>query len=371
MSPNGTESGGSRRAFLRGLAGVGIGVAGTSGATAVTARNSPRPTVLTQNLYFGFDLSPLLVADSLRGFRRIVGGFVDDLDPAVYRARAEGIAASVAAADADVVALQEATLFRVQRPSDYATRGGGAATEVAVDLLAEVETALDRRGLDFDRAAVTTTSDAELPGTTADGTADLRITDRNALLVRSGIDVERRVRRRFDTSVGFQIPETDQTVALRRGYARADLSMDGLAFTAVSTHLESVSSFMRYLQASELLDALPRGRRVILAGDLNSGPNTDSAAYDLLTESFTDPFVRLRYRGGRTCCQSATLRNDRSNLDRRIDAVLRRGRLRATAVDRVNHRRADRVTVQRDGEDDSISLWPSDHAGVVATFRDR
>lgn len=370
MSPNGTESGGSRRAFLRGLAGVGVGVVGASGATAVAAR-TPRVTVLTQNVYFGFDLSPLLVADSLRGFRRIVGGFVDDLDPAVYRARADAIAAAVVAADADVVALQEATLFRVQRPSDYTSRGATAATEVAVDLLTEVEAALDRRGLAYERAAVTRTSDAELPGVTADGSVDLRITDRNALLVRQGIDVDRRVTSRFDTSVGVQIPETTQTVALRRGYARADLSMDGVRFTAVSTHLESVSSFLRYLQAAELLDDLPRRRPVVLAGDLNSGPGTDSAAYDLLTESFTDPFVRLRYQGGRTCCQSASLRNDRSNLDRRIDAVLRRGRLRATAVDRVNHRRTDRVTVRRDGDDDSVSLWPSDHAGVVATFRPR
>ncbi|MFC7068618.1 endonuclease/exonuclease/phosphatase family protein [Halobaculum lipolyticum] len=379
-----SDAGYSRRGVLRIAAGA---TAGVGAAVATTARARPataEPTVLTQNCYLGFDVSRLLSADSLGGFRRIVGRFVDRVDPAVYAARADAVAAAVADADADVVALQEATRFRTQTPGDFGTRGAEAADDVLVDLLEEVEAALDARGLDFRRAAVTRTSDAELPAETADGRLDFRVTDRNAVLVRDGVDVRGRVRRTFDTDLAVAIPNTDEEVSLRRGYARADLAMEGVTFAAVSTHLEAVSSFMRVLQARELLRELPGDRPVVLAGDLNSGPRGESAAYDLLTEEFVDPFGRLSTDGsGATCCQSPTLRNDRSALSRRIDAVLRRGDIRATAIERVNHRAADRIRIAREGTDDGTGdgtdagdgdgadgeqLWPSDHAGVVATF---
>ena len=371
MASNRTKSWYSRRGVLRGLASAGIGVIGTAGATATAGNESDgvQPTVLTQNVYFGIDFSRLFAADSSRAFRRIVGAFIEEVEPRVYRARADAVAAAAAAADADVIALQEATLFRIQRPSDYGSQGKAAA-EVLVDLLDEVDAALADRGLDFQRAAVTTTSDAELPAPTDDGTADLRITDRNAVLVREGLDVNGVETDTFDAGFSVRVPDTDQTVALRRGYARADVSTSDRTFAAVSTHLESVSSFLRVLQASELLDGLPDDRTVLLGGDFNSGPENEPAAYDLLTDTFTDPFSRLNSSDeGHTCCQNPDLRNDSSRLTRRIDGVLRRGDLRATSVGRVNHRRADRIDVRDPGEDRTATLWPSDHAGVVATFR--
>ncbi|MFC7098988.1 endonuclease/exonuclease/phosphatase family protein [Halobaculum marinum] len=367
-------SGYSRRAVLRGVAGATAGVGCAVSTTARARRPTAEPTVMTQNLYLGFDVSRLLDADSLGGFRRIVGKFLDGVDPAVYAARADAVAAAVAAADADVLAVQEATKFRTQTPGDFGTRGAEAADEVVVDLLAELESSLRARGIDFRRAAVTRTSDAELPAKTDDGRVDFRVTDRNAVLVREGVDVRNRVTRTFDTDTVIQIPNTDEEVSLRRGYARADLAMNGVEFTAVSTHLESVSSFLRVLQASELVRELPERRRIVLGADLNSGPGGDSAAYDLLTDTFTDPFRRLSpSSAGHTCCQSPTLRNDRSRLNRRIDAVLRRGRIRATSIERVNHQADDRIRLVRDDGDrtESVRVWPSDHAGVVASFETR
>lgn len=367
-------SGYSRRAVLRGAAGGALGLAGAVGTTARARAAVAEPTVVTQNLYLGFDVSRLLDADSIGRFRRVVGGFLDRVDPSVYAARADAVAAAVVAADADVVAVQEATRFRTQTPGDFGQRGAEAADEVVVDLLTELENGLEARGADFRRAAVTRTSDAELPARTEDGRVDFRVTDRNALLVRDGVDVRRRVRRTFDTDVEFRIPNTDEEIALRRGYARADLAMGGVDFTAVSTHLESVSSFMRVLQAGELLRELPDDTPVVLGGDLNSGPDGRSAAYDLLTDEFVDPYDRLAPQGAaHTCCQSPDLRNGQSRLDRRIDAVLRRGDISATAVDRVNHRADDRVRVRPRDDDgdrtDAVSVWPSDHAGVVVDFR--
>jgi len=365
----GPGSGSNRRAVLRGLAGaVGASVAGR-GLTVGRAETPPRATVLTQNVYLGLDFSRLLGASSYEGLRRTVGRFLSEIEPAEYRARADGVAAAVATADADVVALQEASLFRKQEPGDFASVGAdGAATEV-VDLLAEVERALEARGLRYDRAAVATTSDAELPAETEDGPVDLRVTDRNALLVRAGVDVDGVVTNSYDADLPLTVPGTDQEVALRRGYARADVATDETAFTAVSTHLESVSSFFRVVQARELLDDLRGTNPVVLCGDLNSGPGYDPAAYDLLTDNFTDSYDRVNPRAtGNTCCQSPDLRNDQSELSRRIDAVLRRGDLQATDVRRVNHRRGDRLEVDDEGR--SVSVWPSDHAGVVATFEE-
>jgi len=156
-------------------------------------------------------------------------------------------------------------------------------------------------------------------------------------------------------------------MALRRGHCRAALTVDGVPFTAVSTHLESVSSFLRLLQARELVSSLPENRPVVLCGDLNSGPGYESGAYDLLTDSFRDPYARLHPdTPGNTCCQAPDLRNDRSRLNRRIDVVLCRGGVRATEIGRVNHRARDRRTLWRG--DESVSVWPSDHAGLVATI---
>jgi hypothetical protein len=116
-----------------------------------------------------------------------------------------------------------------------------------------------------------------------------------------------------------------------------------------------------------LLDSLPSGRPVILCGDFNSGPESDSDTYDLLTGSFEDPYTTLQSDGdGFTCCQAADLGNEQSGLDRRIDLVLYRGDVRPTEIGRVGHRPEDRITVETGGE--TVEVWPSDHAGVVGTF---
>ncbi|MFB9826008.1 endonuclease/exonuclease/phosphatase family protein [Halobaculum roseum] len=324
-------------------------------------------TVLTQNVYLGLDFSRLLGARSYRELRRTVGRFLSEVEAAEYRARADAVSAAVEATDADVVALQEASLFRKQEPGDFASVGAESADTQVVDILAEVERALEARGLRYERAAVTTTSDAELPAETDDGPVDLRVTDRNALLVRAGVAVDNVVTNSYEADLALPVPGTDQEVALRRGYAQVDVATDEVEFTAVSTHLESVSSFLRVVQARELIDDLRGTNPVVLCGDLNSGPEYEPAAYQVLTERFTDSYDRVKPRSkGNTCCQSPDLRNDRSQLSRRIDAVLRRGALRATDARRVNHKRSDRLEV--DGDDGRVSVWPSDHAGVLATF---
>lgn len=359
----------TRRAVLGSAAGLTTlsSLAAPSGAVRAVQAGPAAPTVLTRNAYLGVDLFRLFRAESGAEFRRLAGELLGAVDTGVYEARADAIAAEVGATDADVVALQEVTLLRTQRPGDSGSETADPASDVLVDLLALVESALDDRGLDHEVAAATTTTDVELPADTDEGQVDVRLTDRDVLLVRGDAAVEDSTTGTFETALPVPVPDSDRTLALERGYCAVDLTMDGVGFTAVSTHLESVSSLARRQQARELLEALPEDRSVIVGGDFNSGPGTETGTYDLLTAELRDAYAALDPGGeGFTCCQSGNLRNDESRLDRRIDALLYRGEVRPTAVGRVGHEPGDRVEVEADGG--TVRIWPSDHAGVVGTF---
>lgn len=327
----------------------------------------PTSTVLTRNVSLGVDLTRLFRAESLAEVERIAGRLLDDIDPTVYEARAEAVAGEIAATDADVVALQEAAVFRTQQSSDYGSANATPATAVLVDILSEITAALSARGLDYTVAAETITTDLEVPADTGSGSVDIRVTDRDVLLVRRDVAVESVVTDTFDAALELAVPGSDETVVLRRGFCSATMRVDGGRFTAVCTHLESVTRLFRLSQAKELLDRLPSDHPVVLCGDFNSGPGGPTQTYDRLTASFDDAYaVRRPDSDGYTCCQAADLRNDETQLTRRIDAVLYRGGIRPTAVWRVGHEPSARVEVRRDGE--TVSVWPSDHAGVAATF---
>ncbi|MDS0280852.1 endonuclease/exonuclease/phosphatase family protein [Haloarcula onubensis] len=361
-SPDTKQSPVTRRALLASTAGVAAGVVGTTGTAAA---QSPTATVMTQNAYLGFDVAELLRAESLAEVRSITGGFLDGIEPALYAARADSIAAAVENSDADVVALQEAVLLRRQQPGDYATDSSAAAADVVVDLLDRVRTALTERGLDYAVAAESVANDFELPAETDDGPVDLRITDRDVLLVRSDLDTGEPVTATYDASLELPIPESDRTLPITRGYGAVDVTVGGVDLRAVSTHLESAAPQFRRRQARELLDALPAGRPVVVCGDLNSAPG--EAAHDVLTRSLTDPYAELRPdANGATCCQAKDLRNEESLLDRRIDTLLYRGPVTPTAIRRVGYQPSDRTPVEVGGE--TVRVWPSDHAGVVGTF---
>ena len=358
----------TRRAVLGSTAGLAT-VGSVTGRSAATVGQSATatPTVLTRNVYLGVDLFRLFRAESQTEFGRLVGELLAEVDPAVYEARAEAIAGEVAATGADVVALQEATLLRTQRPGDFGTEGSRRSTDVLVDFLSLIESALADRTLDYETAAVTTTTDVELPADTDEGPVDVRLTDRDVLLVRGDLAVDDTATETFETALPVPLPDSDRVLALERGYCTADVTADGVGFTVVSTHLESVSPLARREQARELLAALPGGRSVVVGGDFNSGPGTETETYDLLTAELDDAYAAQGSDGGGfTCCQGGELRNERSRLDRRIDALFYRGAVRPTAVGRVGHGPDDRVAVETG--DDTARIWPSDHAGVVGTF---
>ena len=357
--PDTTRSPVTRRALLGSTVAVAAGLVGASGTAA--ASQSPAATVVSQNAYLGFDVVKLLRAESLAEVRTITGGFLEDIEPELYAARADAIAESAATADADVVALQEAVLLR----RGQSGADGSESGDVVVDLLDGIRTALAKRGLDYTVAAESVANDIELPAETDDGPATLRITDRDVVLVRSDLDTADPVAGTYDAALELPIPESDRTLPITRGYSAVTVTVGGIDVGVVSTHLESASPRYRHRQAGDLLDALPETGPVVVCGDFNSAPG--EAAYDRLTRSLTDPHAELRPDAtGATCCQAKDLQNDESLLDRRIDAMLYRGGVRPTAIRRVGHRPDDRISVEVNGE--TVRVWPSDHAGVVGSF---
>ncbi|MEF8783264.1 MAG: endonuclease/exonuclease/phosphatase family protein [Haloarculaceae archaeon] len=364
-----TPATGRRSLTRRGVLGTAAGTAAALalGTPAAATPETASPTVVTRNASLGVDLSRLLNGDSMADVRHIAGEMLADVDRARYEARAGAIAAEIEAAGADVVALQEAALLRTQRPSDFGEASAEDASAVVLDLLDLVQSALAARGLSYDVAAATVTTDVELPADADGEQVDVRITDRNALLVRDGVETREAVTDTFAAAPSVPLPGTDLTVSVRRGFCAADVVVDGVGFTAASTHLEAATSLVRRPQAEELLARLPDDRPVVLCGDFNSGPGTETGTYDLLTSTFEDAHATRRPdEDGFTCCQATTLTNDESRLSSRVDAILFRGSVRPTAVERVGHRPEDRIEVQ--SGDGTVEVWPSDHAGVVATF---
>jgi len=234
----------------------------------------------------------------------------------------------------DVVGVQEAAHLRVQAESDFSEDPTPNASTTVVDLLDLLASALDDRGLSYDVATETVTTDIEVPAADDGGTTDVRLTDRTALLVRSDLETTGTRSVTFDSALRYRLQGA--TVAIERGFSQVDVSLDGADVAVANAHLESADGDTRADQAAELRDELPTDRPVVLAGDLNSGPDGPTAAYDLLTESFADPASDGESDDvAPTCCQASDLRNETSELTRRVDHLLSRGDVELTGVERV------------------------------------
>lgn len=344
---------------------------GMAGAAAITsvplaAADAHDLGVMTRNLYVGVDLFRLAIAQDIDDVRRIAGELLAEARSHPYEVRMDALAGEVATTEPTVLGVQEAAMLRTHEPSEFDGDHDPGASDVLVDLLAAFEDALAARGLEYELAASTVTNDIEVPAATDDGDVDIRITDRTALFVRKDVTIEDARAGQFEATVPIQLGETE--LQLRRGFCRVDLSVDEEPATVATTHLEAFAENVRQQQAEELLDQLPDDRPVVLAGDINSSPDGQSSAYDVLTGTFSDTVVAAAPdTASPTCCYDADLRDDADALSRRVDVVLHRGSLQPTDVELVGVDPTERVQVEQGGE--TVRLWPSDHAGVVASFK--
>lgn len=344
----------TRRATLRAAGALPLTVPSSVAPSVPGWAATTETRVATRNLGLGASLFGLLSADDVDPAR--VYATFDEVRTSGVSARMEAIAAEIDGERPAVVGLQEAASIRRGPP-------GEEATTVAVDFLDQLQQALVARGTPYRVAASVTNADVSMPAEPPDGEPfSVRLTDRDVLLARPEVPV-------VDTTAATYPVNASRTIGGRRltatrGYCFAEVLLDGVSVTAVATHLAASARFYRRAQAAELVATLDgRDGAVVLLADVNSDPSDGSkSAYHSLATEFTDAWS-VADGAGPTCCQDPTLTNDASGLRRRVDAVFVRGPVEPLAARRTGETVDAKVTVG------DRTLWPSDHAGVVADLR--
>jgi len=359
-----TPSGISSNQLLKPVDGPPFGVA-----------SPPGVTVLTWNVYYGTDPTPLLTtpADQVPFVAASVWGLVQQTN---FPARAGALAQAIAAQRPHLVGVEEAAIYRLQRPGDLAFGGTQPATQVVYDFLALLADSLAARGLHYVIAAADSTTDVELPVITGVDPAtgiptfdDVRLTDRDAVLARADVQI---ANPRHATYAAF-IPVSigGAQTGVYEGWSSVEATVSGRTIRFIDTHLETQDALPVQLgQAQELLALLQNeSLPTILAGDFNSDvygqdPTRATPSYGMITGAgFADSWLRPGpVPAGLTCCQRETLDNPVAAFNQRIDFIFTRNmpsEMQVIGRAVVGAAAADRTPA---------GLWASDHGGVVATF---
>ena len=317
-------------------------------------------TLMTWNIYQGADLSPLFNATTPSEFVTAVGSAYNRVQATNFVERADSIADEIQKTGPDLIGLQEVILLRTQIPSDGPAT---PATNISLDYLKILVDSLAERGLIYEPIVVQNGTDIEAPGLISTGLVDIRLTDRDVILARADRDFT------LSNSNGAQfaakLPLTTPfgPISIPHSWVSVDITFDnGDKARIVSTHLEPLSPIIQGLQADELLNGpgnthLP----VALIGDFNSNADeTGSPTYTKLkNEGFIDAWLLKGKGTGFTCCQADDLLNQNSSLTERMDLVMFRDNFEVKNIKIVGNSQ----------EDCTISgLWPSDHAGIVASL---
>lgn len=318
-------------------------------------------TVMTRNLYLGTDLTEIFAAQSQADLLFKVGEALADVQDSDPRARIESVADEIAHAHPDLVGLQEVALWQTGPFLDPQP-----ATHTAYDFLQLLLDALEARGLRYEPVRVLTNFEAEAPAIGAAGPFDLRFTQRDAVLACadlpvSELKVEGSEARHFAVSLSFPNPFLGQ-ITIPRGWVAVDAKKRGKTYRFVSTHLESFSPLVNYIQANELLNAAAdTNLPLVVAGDFNADAGavpTDATYQLLLSTGLQDVWLATHpNEAGSTWPLFLTDAFSYTPPSQRLDLVLIRGSLTPVSAGLVGE---DNVTPARP--------MPSDHAGLVATF---
>jgi Endonuclease/Exonuclease/phosphatase family len=343
------------------LTGALLGLTSPSPASAAP---EPTVTVVTQNLYIGTDLMPILAVRKLDDVPAAAGEVFAAVQASHPAARMAAVADEIAKRPADLVGLQEATLWR-------SGELGSVPATVEFDFVELLVDALAARGLSYEVVAITTNVDAHFPALTGVGLREIRVTERDVILGRidSGLELSNFQTANFQAEVEFDT--LLGPFKSLRGWASIDATAGDTTMRFVTTHLEGLDPLVQLAQASEILAGpantpLP----VVLVCDCNSSASATTATdpdatptYALLRNAGFGDAWATKHPGadGFTCCQDADLRNVPSALDERIDYILFRGAFDVRHASLLGATPGDR-TAKPD------RVWPSDHAGVSATL---
>jgi endonuclease/exonuclease/phosphatase family metal-dependent hydrolase len=338
---------------------MGLGAVGLRPAWADPPQHAQRHlTIATYNLYLGADLTPLFSASSPQELIQRAGQIYANVVTTDFPSRAEAIAGLLAANPPDVAGLQEVSLWE--------TGPIGGPLSPSYDFLELLLAALARHGLTY-RPVATNVNFSSDP-TPISTTTAARLTDRDVIIARTGLPssrlkVSNPESHNFAATLVIPSAIPGLSFPVPRGWSAVDVKLRGKTVRFANTHLEAFSTTVRNEQARELAAALAgSASSVVLVGDLNSQPDDTVGAYGTFAAAgYVDAWVVVHGpEGGSTAGQTELLDNVPSKLDHRIDYVL------------YQPRGAEAVAAEVPGEelDDRTptGLWPSDHAGVVATL---
>lgn len=312
-------------------------------------------SVMTRNLYLGADFVPLLTtpADQLNN---AVAGILMSVRLSQPEVRMQQVAREIHGASPDVVALQEAAVWTSSVP-------GVPALQYSYDFTAMVLSNLAAMGEHYvvavDQANFDSLNDLVvghlLPG---------RFVDHDVILVRQGTTVERTGAAHFAQQLTYS-PTPIGPVTFTRGYVWADVRLpSNTVYRTVDVHFEAYSAAVAGAQAAELVSAVQASSKpALIAGDLNSDPDQASgaAAQALAAAGYTDIWHALHPDlAGFTCCEDGSLTGpaDGSALDQRIDHVYADGPLTPSSASLVGVAAFE----------STAPMWPSDHAGLFASY---
>jgi endonuclease/exonuclease/phosphatase family metal-dependent hydrolase len=335
---------------------IAIFLAGPLAAGAADDRDDRTIRVMTYNVDEGTDFQELAAAHSPGEFIAAVGTTYMNIQATKPAERAAAMAREIATEHPDIVGLQEASILRTV---------SGSVTTVRSNLLQLLLSELTKLGQQYDVVAIVPGLDATAPSLL--GFA-VRLTTQDAIIARtdlpasdfklSNIQVQH-----FATNLIF--PSAIGPIPFTRGWASVDVKVRGRAFRFVTTHLDVVPP-IQLAQAGELLQtAAETTLPLVFAGDFNATADTSLdptfATYQsIINAGFVDAWQQARFPDpGFTCCQAPNLLNTISALSHRSDLILFRGAFAVADIHLIGDKPTDRTP---------SGLWPSDHAGVAATF---
>jgi hypothetical protein len=313
--------------------------------------------VMVRNVYLGADLIPLAAAQSREEFEQAAAARYQTVLRNDFANRAKLLAAEAVTRKPDLIAVQEAAIWRTG-PKDGATT---RANDVVYDSTELLLKELAQRGQQY--RVVRGRDWFDFEASTTD--QDVRLTQRDVILVRRASKVK--LGRTFAGGFNqhFDPPTINGPAPQLRGWVGVDGTLAKRRFRFVTTHLEAYSPAIAQQQMEQMLKPggvlASKRRQSILVGDFNSAPTAnandrgtsrdDSAYYAAIDAGFRNPLPMRR-----TCCFAEDLHDTSKALETWIDHVVVRPRVRSLASGIVG-------TAQIGG------IFPSDHAGIWTTLR--
>ena len=231
--------------------------------------------VMTRNLYLGADPFKILEIQDLKKLPIAVSEVLKMVNDTNFHARAEAIAEEIKRTNPHLVGLQEVSVFRIQNPGDFLSGNPVPADHIYLDYLDILMNALEEKGLEYEVISAIENFDQEFPMAAPNGNGglqlnDIRLTDRDVILKKSGIETRDVQEVYFQTKL--QIPLGAITINVVRSYASVIAKVDGLEYQFVNTHLEISDGFpeIQAAQASEMVRHLTNTDTkipIILVGD--------------------------------------------------------------------------------------------------------